>query len=71
MINWTKQDPSVYNFTGTDGNGGDYIFTLTRSGSGPAFTASLQKEGSGQGTIDFDNIQAVKDLFGAVAASIP
>jgi hypothetical protein len=69
-VSWTKDAPTVYNFSGTDGNGGDYKMVLTAQGGG-AFQATHQKEGANQGAISFDSLQTMKEAFAIVAANIP
>lgn len=71
-VEWTKKAPSVYNFSGTNGNGGDYTFDLTVVTGGTNFTGVLRKEGATQGSgITFESIDEVKALFAHVAANIP
>ena len=69
-VNWTKDTPTVYNFSGTDGNGGDYTMVLTAQ-TGSAFQAQYLKEGVSHGAISFENLQILKDAFAIVSANIP
>lgn len=70
-ITWTKNTPSVYTFTGTNGAGGDYTFDLVHQGGGQ-FAATFKKEGVAMGSaMIFETIDQAKDVFAAVAANIP
>jgi hypothetical protein len=69
-VSWVKDSPTVYTFSGTDGNGGDYKMTLTAQAGG-AFQATHTKEGANQGAISFESLQVMKDCFAIVSANIP
>lgn len=71
MNTWTTQPQTTYNFSGTDGAGASYAFSLVRSGAGPQFVGALTKNGASQGQITFDNVQAAKDLFDHVSGALP
>ena len=69
-VSWTKDAPTAYNFSGTDGNGGDFKMVVSAQ-TGGAFQALYSKEGANQGAISFENLQIMKDCFAVVAANIP
>jgi hypothetical protein len=70
MITWTTQPTSQFIFNGTDGNGLDFEFAVTRVGAGPQYTATLKKEGVSQGQFTFDNLAFAKQLFEHVAPAL-
>lgn len=70
MLTWNQDGPSVISFSGTNGAGISETLTLAKQGAGPTFTATLLKNGSNVGSIIFDSIDDIKNLFGTVSNSL-